>query len=382
MKQYFAETPMTTLRELGLLFLRLGTTAFGGPAAHIAMMQDEVVRRRSWLTQQDFLDLLGATNLIPGPNSTEMAIHIGHRRGGWPGLLIAGTCFIVPAALIVGVAAHLYVSYGSIPKVKGLLYGVKPAIIAIICQALYSLARTAVTNRGMAVIAIASVGAVLVGVHELVVLGSAGLLAMLRTSPVTLRQIFCDVSGLSLSPILMLSTATYVRPFAIWPLFAFFVKVGSVLFGSGYVLLAFLRADLVERWHWLTEAQLLDAIAVGTGHAWTGVHDGDIHWLSARWGAGRNCRDTRNLRTRVCFRRDKRTACAANTAKRMGRGIPGWGERRITRANGRRHPATRSIGADRLANDCHRCLERVGGHSLPCKFCVSGDRGRTRRILS
>lgn len=254
---------MTTLRELGLLFLRLGTTAFGGPAAHIAMMQDEVVRRRSWLTQQDFLDLLGATNLIPGPNSTEMAIHIGHRRGGWPGLLIAGTCFIVPAALIVGVAAHLYVSYGSIPKVKGLLYGVKPAIIAIICQALYSLARTAVTNRGMAVIAIASVGAVLVGVHELVVIGSAGLLAMLRTSPVTLRQIFCDVSGLSLSPILMLSTATYVRPFAIWPLFAFFVKVGSVLFGSGYVLLAFLRADLVERWHWLTEAQLLDAIAVG-----------------------------------------------------------------------------------------------------------------------
>jgi chromate transporter len=254
---------MTTLRELGLLFLRLGTTAFGGPAAHIAMMQDEVVRRRSWLTQQDFLDLLGATNLIPGPNSTEMAIHIGHRRRGWPGLLVAGTCFIIPAALIVGVAAYFYVSYGSVPKVKGILYGVKPAIIAVIFQALHSLGRTALKNRGLAIVAIASVGAVLVGVHELVVLGSAGLLAMLRTSPVRLGQMFCEVSGLSLSPILMLSTATYVKPFAIWPLFAFFVKVGSVLFGSGYVLLAFLRADLVERWHWLTEAQLLDAIAVG-----------------------------------------------------------------------------------------------------------------------
>jgi chromate transporter len=143
------------------------------------------------------------------------------------------------------------------------LEGVNPAIIAVIFQALYSLGRKALKNRGLAVVAIASVGAVLVGVHELLVLGSAGLLAMLRTSPVRLRQMFCEVSGLSLSPAVMLSTAACVKPFAIWPLFAFFVKVGSVLFGSGYVLLAFLRADLVERWHWLTEAQLLDAIAVG-----------------------------------------------------------------------------------------------------------------------
>ena len=206
---------MTTLRELGLLFLRLGTTAFGGPAAHIAMMQDEVVRRRSWLTHQDFLDLLGATNLIPGPNSTEMAIHIGHRRRGWPGLLVAGICFIVPAALIVGVLAYLYVSYGSLPKVKGVLYGVKPAIIVVVLQALYSLGRTALKNRELAVIAIASVGAVLVGVHELIVLGSAGLLAMLRTSPLRLRQVFCGVSGLSLLPVVVLSTATCVKPFAI-----------------------------------------------------------------------------------------------------------------------------------------------------------------------
>jgi chromate transporter len=155
------------------------------------------------------------------------------------------------------------VSYGSLPKVKGVLYGVKPAIIVVVLQALYSLGRTALKNRELAVIAIASVGAVLVGVHELIVLGSAGLLAMLRTSPLRLRQVFCGVSGLTLSPVVVLSTTTCVKPFAIWPLFAFFVKVGSVLFGSGYVLLAFLRADLVERWHWLTEAQLLDAIAVG-----------------------------------------------------------------------------------------------------------------------
>ena len=209
-----AQPSMSTLRELGLLFLRLGTTAFGGPAAHIAMMQDEVVRRRSWLTQQDFLDLLGATNLIPGPNSNGDGDSHRSQTARVARFVVAGTCFIVPATLIVGVLAYLYVSYGSLPKVKGILYGVKPAIIAVIFQALYSLGRTALKSRGLAVVATASVGAVLVGIHELVVLGSAGLLVMLKTWPARRGQMFCDVSGLSLFPVVMLSTATYVKPFA------------------------------------------------------------------------------------------------------------------------------------------------------------------------
>jgi chromate transporter len=142
-----AEPPRATpVRQLALLFLRLGATAFGGPAAHIAMMEDEVVRRRGWLTREEFLDLLGATNLIPGPNSTELAIHIGHRRGGWPGLLVAGACFILPAALITLALAWIYVRFGTLPQAAGVLYGVKPVIVAVVVQALWGLSRTAVKS--------------------------------------------------------------------------------------------------------------------------------------------------------------------------------------------------------------------------------------------
>lgn len=231
----------STLAELARLFLRLGTIAFGGPAAHIAMMQDEVVRRRQWLSDEEFLDLLGATNLIPGPNSTELAIHIGRKRGGWPGLLVAGICFILPAAIIVAALAWVYVSYGSRPQVEGILYGVKPAIIAIVLQALYSLGKSALKTHGLWLLGVAAASATVLGIHELVVLLVAGLLWMI-------------VRG---------SVPAAVNSFSLWALFFFFFKIGSVLFGSGYVLLAFLRADLVERWGWLTEAQLLDAIAVG-----------------------------------------------------------------------------------------------------------------------
>jgi chromate transporter len=235
-----------TVAEIARLFLRLGTTAFGGPAAHIAMMQDEVVRRRRWLSDEEFLDLVGATNLIPGPNSTELAIHIGRRRAGWPGLLIAGLCFIIPAALMVSVLAWAYVKYGSRPQLEGILYGIKPAIIAVIVQALFSLAKSALKTRGLWLLGIAAAGAAVLGVHELLVLFCAGLLWMI------LRQAM-PYAGM----------ACAVVPVALWPLFLFFFKTGSVLFGSGYVLVAFLRADLVERWGWLTEAQLLDAIAIG-----------------------------------------------------------------------------------------------------------------------
>lgn len=263
---------MPRLLELAGLFLRLGTTAFGGPAAHIAMMEDEVVRRRQWLTREEFLDLLGATNLIPGPNSTELAIHIGHRRAGWAGLLIAGCCFIFPATLIVSVIAWAYVRFGSLPQAEGLLYGVKPVIIAVVIQALWGLSRTAVKNTGLAVLGLVAAGLNFFGANELVVLFGSGILVA-ASRAVTRRcraissprpPLLTLVPGLPLPPAAgLVGAATALVPFSFGSLFLFFAKVGSVLFGSGYVLLAFLRADLVERWHWLTEAQLLDAIAVG-----------------------------------------------------------------------------------------------------------------------
>lgn len=261
-----------SLSEIAAVFLRLGTTAFGGPAAHIAMMEDEVVRRRKWLTREEFLDYLGATNLIPGPNSTELAIHIGHARAGWRGLLVAGLCFIVPATLIVGAAAWAYGRYGSLPEAAGLLYGVKPVVIAIVAQALWSLGRSAVKNVELAALAIVAVVAVAAGVHELIVLAAAGVVMAGRRA-VSLfgrRGAMAFLVGgtgassagasLAASSAGTLASAT---PFGLWPLFLVFAKVGAVLFGSGYVLLAFLRADLVERMRWLTEQQLLDATAIG-----------------------------------------------------------------------------------------------------------------------
>ncbi|MFL5348415.1 MAG: chromate efflux transporter [Hyalangium sp.] len=260
------------LAEVALLFLRLGFTAFGGPAAHIAMMEDEVVRRRQWLPREEFIDLLGATNLIPGPNSTELAIHLGHRRAGWPGLLVAGACFILPAALIVGTIAWAYVRFGSLPAAESLLYGVKPVIIAIVLQALWGLGRAAIKTRPLAAVALASVGATIAGVPELAVLFSAGVaMALGRWAR---RRARAGGGGSALGAALMLGPPTTwpalataaagaAVPFSLQGLFLFFLKVGSVLFGSGYVLLAFLRADLVTRWGWLTEAQLLDAVAVG-----------------------------------------------------------------------------------------------------------------------
>ena len=254
----------TPLLEIASLFARLGLTAFGGPAAHIAMMHQEVVERRRWLTNQEFLDLVGATNLIPGPNSTELAIHIGHRRGGWSGLLVAGCCFILPAMLLVTACAWAYVKYGSLPQAAGLLYGIKPVIIVIVLQALWSLARAAIKTKFLGAIFAVGVFVSLAGVHELLVLALGAL-----ASGGGRRAIRAFKGILAASPFTLLAQAggaplgSTVASFGLWPLFLFFLKVGSVLFGSGYVLLAFLRADLVERWHWLTESQLLDAVAVG-----------------------------------------------------------------------------------------------------------------------
>ncbi len=247
--------PRGALREIALLFLRLGATAFGGPAAHIALLEDEVVRRRGWLTRERFLDLLGATNLIPGPNSTEMAIHLGYLRGGPLGLVLAGVCFIVPASLLSAALAWAYVRFGGVPQVEGVLYGIKPAIIVIVVQAVVSLSRAALRTRWLVVIAVASAAAALFGLNELLVLGVAGAAACAPRLGRGGRGVLLAVPA----------AAAAAAPAAVglWPLFLAFAKIGSVLFGSGYVLLAFLRADLVAQRHWLTEAQLLDAVAVG-----------------------------------------------------------------------------------------------------------------------
>jgi chromate transporter len=253
------------LWEVSALFLRLGTIAFGGPAAHIAMMRDEVVVRRKWLTDGQFLDLMGATNLIPGPNSTEMAIHVGFARAGWRGLVAAGCLFILPAAVIVTAMAWSYVEYGSTPEVEWILYGVKPVVIAIVVQALWGLGRTAIKGPFLAAVGVAVVALYLAGVNEIALLFGGGLLVMLVRNAYRLGR----EGSLSLAalPLLGLSSSTALAAaptsFSLATLFLTFLKIGAVLYGSGYVLLAFLRNDFVVRLGWITEKQLLDAVAVG-----------------------------------------------------------------------------------------------------------------------
>jgi chromate transporter len=266
----------SSLRELATFFLRLGTTAFGGPAAHIAMMEDELVRRRRWLSRERFLDLLGASHLIPGPNSTEMAIHIGYLRGGLWGLTVSGTCFIFPAAIMVGAIAWAYARFGQLPSAIALLHSVKPVVIAVILQALWGLGRTAVKNKQLAVACALCVAMGLLGVNELLMLAGAGAsIAGLQAIRENRKKIPGGQAGafglfgrgISSRMTLFVSAAgggTIAGATAgLWPLFLVFLKIGSVIFGSGYVLLAFLRADLVVHRAWITDAQLVDAVAIG-----------------------------------------------------------------------------------------------------------------------
>jgi chromate transporter len=272
----------TTLGELARLFLRLGFTAFGGPAAHIAMMKEEVVNRRRWMTEAEFLDLLGAVNLIPGPNSTELAIHIGFQRGRWWGLVLAGVCFIFPATVIVSALAWGYAHYGRLPSVAGFLYAVKPVIIAVIVQAIWGLIRPAVKTRTLGIIGALALGLALLGVDELLLLFGAGAVTGVlrwaappkegepRPAVRSLVLLVAIAAGMGTLPSLLTRLGAAPTPagdgavpFGLASVFLFFLKVGSVLYGSGYVLLAFLRDGLVDRWHWLTSAQLLDATAVG-----------------------------------------------------------------------------------------------------------------------
>lgn len=248
------------LAEVAALFLKLGTVAFGGPAAHVAMMEDEVVRRRGWLSREDFLDLVGASNLIPGPNSTELAIHIGHRRAGWPGLLTAGLCFILPATAIVWALAWAYARYGTLPAAGALLAGVQPVILAVILQALAGLGRTALKTWQLGLFGAIAAALLAAGVHELVVLFGCGFAAAAG------RRLSAGLGAALPPPVwapLGLAAAGAAAPFQLSTLFLVFLKIGAVLFGSGYVLIAFLRTELVTRLGWLTESQLLDAVAVG-----------------------------------------------------------------------------------------------------------------------
>jgi chromate transporter len=252
--------PRVKLSEVALLFLRLGFTAFGGPAAHVAIMENEVVRRRRWLSSERFLDLLGVANLIPGPGSTELAIFIGYEEAGWLGLVLGGVCFILPAAVMVTVLAWAYVRFGSLPQIAGVLYGIKPVIIAVIAQALWGLGPKAIKKSlWLGVLGVLACGASACNVDALMVLVGAGLASVMQrrlartdgTARVVLLGSFASAG------------ATVAVPVSLLALFLSFLRIGALVFGSGYVLLAFLRADLVDRLHWLTEQQLLDAVAIG-----------------------------------------------------------------------------------------------------------------------
>jgi chromate transporter len=252
---------MLTLKEIALLFLRLGTTAFGGPAAHISMMHDECVSRRKWLNDQEFLDLVGATNLIPGPNSTEMAIHIGFLRGGWKGLITAGVCFIIPAMIIVLALSWVYVRFGTMPQAQWLMYGIKPVVIAIIAQALWNLGKKAIKGPLTAGAGLVILILYFIGINEIALLFAGGLTVMLIMN---IQRVQKHTLGIMLFPLGAIGTLTQASTAFSFPLLFFtFLKIGAVLYGSGYVLLAFLRADLVERFGWLTDQQLIDAIAIG-----------------------------------------------------------------------------------------------------------------------
>lgn len=255
------------LKEIAVLFLRLGSTAFGGPAAHIAMMEDEIVKRRQWITREHFLDLLGATNLIPGPNSTEMAIHIGYVKGGWRGLVIAGACFILPAIAINLLLAHLYVLFGTLPQVGRLMWGIRASIIAVVLGAVVRLGRPMTRKPPMMTLGLAVIVLDLLHVDEIVLLlaaGAAGLLWSIRhrIAADSLR-IWPHLPLILLMPLGLTTSSSSQSAATLTGLGLFFLKIGSILYGSGYVLVAFLQGGLVDTHHWLSQTQLLDAIAVG-----------------------------------------------------------------------------------------------------------------------
>lgn len=242
------------LKEVALLFFKLGSMAFGGPAAHIAMMENEVVTKRKWINKQHFLDLMGATNLIPGPNSTEMTMHCGHERAGWKGMIVAGFCFIFPAVLITMLFAWLYQEYGQLPKVEPFLYGIKPAVIAIILGAVYRLGKKALKNVELGIMGVLTIIACLLGVSEIIALFSCGLLGLTWFLIKNSNSKLNSFSPLLIGPFLFSTGSLKI----LWVFF----KVGALLYGGGYVLFAFLDAELVST-GLMTSQELMDAVAVG-----------------------------------------------------------------------------------------------------------------------
>ena len=260
------------LKEIALLFLKLGFIAFGGPAAHIAMMEDEVVTKRKWMSRQHFLDLVGATNLIPGPNSTEMAIHCGFHRAGFAGLIVAGICFIGPAAILTGFLAYFYVAYGNIPEIEPFFFGIKPAVIIIILSAVYKLGQKALKTFLLGFIGTAVLIASLLGMNEVFAILSGGIVGMLiiyfknRIKGNSLNSLIPLFSNLKLKLPLasfLAFTSTTISSISLLKLFLIFLKIGAILFGSGYVLVAYLDGELVKNLGWLNADQLIDAIAIG-----------------------------------------------------------------------------------------------------------------------
>jgi chromate transporter len=246
-----------TLAEVAKQFLRLGFIAYGGPAAHVAMMEEEFVRRRGWLTRERFLDLVGAVNLLPGPSSTELAIYLGEIRAGLPGLIVAGACFILPAAFLVVALAWAYLNFGALPQVAGLLFGIKPVVVALVAQAVWNLGKTALRNGPLAALALAVVLLAMERAPAVCLLIGAGLLW-------TVIQEGKRLAGnrAVLGAWIGLGSGSACATLAILPVFFYFLKIGAVLVGSGYVLLPVLRADLVVKFRWLSDSQLLDAVAV------------------------------------------------------------------------------------------------------------------------
>jgi chromate transporter len=245
------------LAEVAKLFLKLGLIGFGGPAVHIAMMQEEVVKKKKWMSEEHFLDLVGATNLIPGPNSTEMTMHIGRERAGWKGLLVAGCCFIVPAVFITALFAWLYQKYGQLPEVQPFIYGIKPAIIAVVVSLMISLGKKALKTIELGIIGSLAAVAVLAGLNEVYVLFASGLLGIAMHLA---KNSYNKINGIAPFVLLQMSNA-YIN-FPDGKLFLIFLKIGAILYGSGYVLFAFLDAELVSK-GLLSKQQLIDAVAVG-----------------------------------------------------------------------------------------------------------------------
>ena len=362
------------------MFLKLGLVGFGGPAAHIAMMEDEVVRRRGWLSRERFLDLLGATNLIPGPNSTEMAIHVGQLRAGWAGLVVAGVCFIAAGGPDRRSAAPGPTSASARCRRRaGSCTGSSPSIIAVVLQALWGLGRSATRTRRIAAVGLVALVAVAAGVHELLVLLAAGSRARRRArAPARLRA-SRTLAGLAAAPARARARGGGLggaASFGLAPLFLFFLKVGSVLFGSGYVLLAFLRADLVERWGWLTEAQLLDAVAVGQvtpgpvfttatfiGYVLGGVPGATLATVGIFLPAFVFVALTGPLVPRI-----RRSPVAGAFLDGVNVGV--------ARAHGGRHRAARQGGDRRLADRHPGAGERSLADPLPRQLGVAGVGGR------